>query len=70
MKAARINSEYVDVVCKNGLIIISEFNLKCVQCGCVYESKLIVKNGVHVCTDCIKEMFDFVERTEEYEKYV
>lgn len=55
---AKIKSEYVKASCKRGSITISEFNLKCVQCGCDDESKLVIRNGVHICTSCINGLKD------------
>ncbi len=64
-KAARINTEFIEVTYGEGIVIIQPKRLQCVQCGCDDESKLIKRSGVLVCTDCINEMQDFVNRTKE-----
>ena len=64
LKLVEIDSEYVEVSYAKGIVIIQPKHLCCVQCGCTTEEKLIVRNGVHICTECIREMRDFTERTE------
>ena len=64
LKLAEIETEFIEVSYSKGIVIVEPKHLQCVQCGCTDETKLIVKGGVHVCTECIEDMQDFVERTE------
>lgn len=45
--------EPVDIYFSNGVICIKPIKLQCVCCGSTDEGKLIVKNEVHICIDCI-----------------
>lgn len=49
-----ITTEFVEVTYDNGIYIVKPKHLQCVQCGCKNESKLIIRNGVHVCSKCIR----------------
>lgn len=43
----------VDIYFRNGVICIVPVKLQCVCCGSSDEDKIIVKNEVHICMDCI-----------------
>jgi transcriptional pleiotropic regulator of transition state genes len=55
----------VDIYLKNGVICMEPCRLQCVLCGCKEDDKLVKRNGVHVCTDCIDELAVRIERAEE-----
>ena len=49
-----ITTEFVEVTYGNGIYVVKPKYLQCVQCGSTDESKLVVKNGVHFCSKCIR----------------
>ena len=51
---SNITTEFVEVTYGNGIYVVKPKYLQCVQCGSTDESKLIVRNGVHLCTKCIR----------------
>lgn len=51
---SNITTEFVEVTYGNGIYVVQPKYLQCVQCGCTDESRLVVKNGVHLCTKCIR----------------
>lgn len=55
----------VDIYFKNGVICVETCKLQCVLCGSKNEDKLVVRNGVHVCTECIEEMAVHIDRVVE-----
>lgn len=56
-KAMKIeNGDPVDMYLENGVITIKPVKLQCVCCGSNEEDKLIIKNEVHICVDCIMEL--------------
>jgi transcriptional pleiotropic regulator of transition state genes len=62
-KSLKINeSDPVDIYVDKGVICIKPCKLQCVLCGANDENKLVKRNGVHVCTDCIEELAVHIER--------
>ena len=56
------NGDPVDIYIKNGVICIESCKLQCVMCGSKDEDKLVKRNAVHVCEDCINELAVHIER--------
>jgi formylmethanofuran dehydrogenase subunit E len=55
--------DYHEVNITNGRITIKSCKLRCSLCGSADESKLISRNGVLICEDCIDELEVFKDRT-------
>lgn len=51
------NGDPVDIYVRNEIICLGPCKLKCVCCGKDDESKLVEKNGVLLCTDCVNDFF-------------
>ncbi len=49
-----ITTEFVEVTYGDGIYVVKPKYLQCVQCGSIEESNLIIRNGVHLCTKCIR----------------
>ena len=52
-----------EVSITNGRITIKPCKLQCSLCGSADESKLISRNGVLICEDCIDELEVFRDKT-------
>lgn len=55
--------DYHEVNITNGRITIKPCKLRCSLCGSADENKLISRNGVLICEDCIDELEVFKDRT-------
>ena len=51
----------VDMYLDGCIICVKPVKLQCVFCGTDKEERLIKRNGVHVCKDCVDELFKEVE---------
>lgn len=47
----------VDMYLDGCIICAKPVRLQCVFCGSDKEEQLVEKNGVHVCKDCVRELF-------------
>jgi bifunctional DNA-binding transcriptional regulator/antitoxin component of YhaV-PrlF toxin-antitoxin module len=59
--------ELVDIYIVDDDICIKKEMLQCVFCESDNEDKLIVRNGVHVCEECIAEMAGSIDRSVDRE---
>lgn len=50
----------VDMYLDKCIICIKPVRLQCVSCGTEKEEQLIKRNGVHVCKNCVDELFQEV----------
>lgn len=55
-------TEPVDIYLNGQVICVKAVKLQCVFCGTDKEERLIEKNGVHICLDCIDELVEEVAR--------
>ena len=62
---ANIDSECIEVVYTDQMLVIKSKHLECVTCGCNDETKLIRQNGIILCTKCIEKYAGFSKRTED-----
>lgn len=49
-----ITTEFVEVTYGDGIYVVKPKYLQCVQCGSEDETRLVIRNGVHVCSKCIR----------------
>ena len=54
----------VDIYFKEGAICIEPFKIECVMCGDT-EHRLISRNGVLICEDCIKYLAAYLPEDKE-----
>lgn len=55
------NEDPVDMYLDGQVICVKPLKIQCVFCGSNKEERLIEKNGVHICLDCIDALVSEVE---------